>query len=76
MESRTVPPGSLIHIPSGRRFTVSRIASRAGLTDASEYVDLSLVKDDDALREAVRTKTVFGRVTPDQKKRIVQLLKE
>ena len=55
---------------------VSRIASRAGLENASEYVDLSTVKDDESLREAVRTKTVFGRVTPDQKKRIVQLLKE
>ena len=66
----------LLCISGDDAVTVSRIASRAGLTDASEYVDLSLVKDDDALREAVRTKTVFGRVTPDQKKRIVQLLKE
>ena len=55
---------------------VSRIASRAGLENASEYVDLSTIKEDEMLREAVRTKTVFGRVTPDQKKRIIQLLKE
>ena len=55
---------------------VSRIASKAGLENASDYVDLSVIQDDEALREAVRTRTVFGRVTPDQKKRIIQLLKE
>ncbi len=55
---------------------VSRIASRAGLEHAEDYADLSLIKDDDALRTAVREKTVFGRVTPEQKKRIIQMLKE
>ena len=55
---------------------VSRIASRAGLDHADDFVDLSTITDDEALREAVRTKTVFGRVTPDQKKRIIQLLRE
>ncbi|MBP5294752.1 MAG: HAD-IC family P-type ATPase, partial [Lachnospiraceae bacterium] len=66
----------LLCISGDDAVAVSRIASRAGLEHAEDFADLSQIKDDEALREAVRTKTVFGRVTPEQKKRIIRMLKE
>ena len=66
----------LLCISGDDALAVSRIAERCGLDNASDYVDLSTIADDEALREAVRTKTVFGRVRPDEKKRIIELLKE
>ncbi len=56
--------------------TVSAIARRAGLVNAEEYVDASTITSPEEMKEAVRTYSVFGRVTPQQKKEMVLALKE
>lgn len=54
--------------------TVAAIAHDVGIKGAENYVDAStLVTDEDILR-AVRTKSIFGRVTPQQKRSLVQAL--
>jgi len=54
--------------------TVSAIAKKAGL-DKCEYIDMSTVKTDEELIDASRVYKVFGRVTPDQKLKLVKALK-
>src|SRR5699024_9242152 len=56
--------------------TVSKVAKQAGIKNADKYVDASELKDEGALRKAVLKNTVFGRVTPDQKRKFVQILKD
>lgn len=56
--------------------TVSKIAKEAGILNAERYVDAALLDSEDKLREAVLKYTVFGRVTPNQKRSFVRLLKE
>ncbi|MCK9536132.1 MAG: HAD-IC family P-type ATPase [Bacilli bacterium] len=55
--------------------TVSQIAMRVGVEGAERYVSLAGMTDDE-VRELVFDYTVFGRVSPDQKKIIIQTLKE
>jgi cation-transporting ATPase E len=55
--------------------TVSQIAAYVGIEGAEAYVDSSTLKDDEAIEEAVQKYTVFGRTTPDQKKKMVLALK-
>jgi len=53
--------------------TVSHIAVEAGLRHGEKYVDATKLPDDNEdLREAVRKYAVFGRVTPEQKQRIIK----
>ncbi len=53
--------------------TVSHIAVEAGLAGAERYVDATQLPEDDAdLREVVEDYTVYGRVTPEQKQRIIK----
>lgn len=54
--------------------TVSEIAQRVGIENAERYVSLHGLSDDE-VREIIFDYTVFGRVTPNQKKIIVQELK-
>lgn len=56
--------------------TVSRVAARAGIKNAQNYVDASELKTDEQLRKALNKNTVFGRVTPAQKRKFVRILKE
>jgi cation-transporting ATPase E len=55
--------------------TVSAIAKRAGLPQPENYIDLSQLSEEAEIRQAARTYTVFGRVTPQQKKLLVSELK-
>ena len=55
--------------------TVSSIAKRAGLNNADRYVDASTFEDMEDLYKAVEEYSVFGRVTPQQKRAMVQALK-
>lgn len=55
--------------------TVSKIAKKAGIKNAEAFVDASTLVSDEDILEAVKTKTVFGRVKPEQKKQIVLALK-
>lgn len=54
--------------------TVSAIAERAGVPGADAYVDASTLADEAALDEAVDRYRIFGRVTPQQKRELVQAL--
>lgn len=55
--------------------TVSKISERAGIENASEYISLDGMKDEDVIRAATKY-TVFGRVSPAQKRLLVRTLKE
>lgn len=55
--------------------TVSEVAKQAGIEGAGEFVDASTLKTEKDVEEAVQKYTVFGRVTPDQKRQFVQALK-
>lgn len=56
--------------------TVSEIAKKAGIRHAEKQVDVATLKTVDAVRKAAKKYTVFGRVTPEQKRLLVQTLKE
>lgn len=56
--------------------TVSEIAKKAGIRHAEKQVDAATLKTADAVRKAAKKYTVFGRVTPEQKRLLVQTLKE
>jgi cation-transporting ATPase E len=56
--------------------TVSVIAEQAGIEDADSYVDATTLETDADYEEAVEKYTVFGRVTPDQKRHLVRALKK
>ena len=55
--------------------TVSEVAKEAGIEDAEDYVDASTLTDEKALFAAAERYTVFGRVTPDQKRQLVSAMK-
>lgn len=55
--------------------TVSEVAKRAGIKNASEYVDARTLTNDATLKDAAERYTVFGRVTPEQKRKLVRALK-
>ena len=52
--------------------TVSRIAIQAGIESAESFVDAATLED--KIADAVNKYTVFGRVTPKQKKQLVKAL--
>ena len=52
--------------------TVSEVAARAGIPNADRYLDATSLQTDEDYLRAVDNCTVFGRVTPDQKKRLVE----
>ena len=54
--------------------TVSMIAKRVGMQNAERYVDASTLETEEQIREAVEKYTVFGRVSPAQKKQMVLAL--
>ena len=54
--------------------TASQVALRAGIPGAERYIDTSGLEPDEDFDRAVRENTVFGRVTPEQKKRLVAAL--
>ncbi len=56
--------------------TVSAIAKRAGLKNAESYVDATTLETEEDLEEAVSKYSIFGRVTPQQKKEMVQALQK
>ena len=69
--------GVAIKVISGDNpLTVSQVALRAGIDGAENYVDATTLDTDEAIREAAARCTVFGRVTPDQKKRLLAALKD
>ncbi|ETD03965.1 cation-transporting ATPase [Lactococcus garvieae TRF1] len=56
--------------------TVSAIAKAVSLPDAEQHVDASQIKTEAELEFAVENFQIFGRVSPQQKKMMVQILKK
>ena len=55
--------------------TVQNIAKDTGIEGADRAVDMTEIKTDDQLAEVAENCNVFGRVTPEQKKKLVLALK-
>lgn len=66
----------LIVISGDHPKTVMQIAKRAGLANAEQYIDARTIKTSEDMAIAVKNNTVFGRVTPKQKKEIVMELQK
>lgn len=56
--------------------TVSEIAKNAGIENAGLFVNAATLDTDAAIEKAAQTYTVFGRVTPRQKQKLVQALQK
>ena len=56
--------------------TVSNIAKEAGIPEAERYVDARNLVTERSFYEAVQGYTVFGRVTPEQKRMFVKVLQK
>ena len=68
--------GVAIKVISGDNpITVADAARRAGVEGADKYIDATTLTTPEKLERAVLEYTVFGRVTPEQKKQFVKVLK-
>ena len=56
--------------------TVSAIAKKAGLENADKYIDATTITTPEDMERAVAEGSVFGRVTPQQKKEMVLALQK
>ncbi|OUN25973.1 cation-translocating P-type ATPase [Pseudoflavonifractor sp. An85] len=56
--------------------TVSNVAKQAGIAGAERFVDAATLKEPGDYQRAVEEYTVFGRVTPDQKRKLVKALQK
>lgn len=54
--------------------TVAAVATKAEIPHAENYVDAQNLDTDEKITQAVEKYTVFGRVTPQQKQKLVQAL--
>ena len=56
--------------------TASKAAQQAGILNAEKFVDAQTLQDPEQLARAAEEYTVFGRVTPEQKRVLVRALKK
>lgn len=56
--------------------TASQVAQRAGIPNAENYVDTGTLTTDEDICAAAEIYTVFGRVTPDMKKKLILSMKK
>lgn len=69
--------GVAIKVISGDNpVTASRVAIKAGIENADKYIDATFLKTDEEIEDAVSNMTVFGRVIPEQKKRLIEAIKK
>ncbi len=54
--------------------TVAEVAGRAEIPNADQYVDARTLRTDEEIAEAAERYTVFGRVTPEQKRKLVRAM--
>ncbi len=54
--------------------TVSEVAKKAEIANAGKYIDATRLKTDKEIAEVMDKYTVFGRVTPEQKRKFVKAL--
>ena len=68
--------GVTIKVISGDNpVTVSEVARRAGIKNADRYVDAGELETDKDFQLAAQHCVVFGRVTPDKKKKLIKALR-
>lgn len=63
-------------ISGDSEITVQQIASQVGIHGADKAVDATTLKTPEDMAKAVREYNVFGRVTPEQKKEMVEALEK
>ena len=69
--------GVTIKVISGDNpMTVSEVARRAGIAGAEHYIDATELEEEADFLEAAERYTVFGRVTPDKKKKLIRALRK
>lgn len=56
--------------------TVSKVAERAHIKNADKYIDATILKSYEEIKDAIGKYVVFGRVQPEQKQQIVKAIKE
>ncbi len=56
--------------------TVSNIARQAGVPNWQNYIDMTTIQTQEQIKEAAENYTIFGRVTPEQKKQLIQALQQ
>lgn len=67
--------GVAIKVISGdNAMAVAEVARQAGVENSNKYIDASTLKNDEEIAAAVEEFTVFGRVTPEQKRKFVKAL--
>jgi len=65
----------IIVISGDNPMTVSQISREAGIEGAERFVDAATLTTDRQIKRAISEYVVFGRVTPDQKRKLVRALK-
>ncbi len=69
--------GVCVKVISGDNpMTVGEVARRAGILNADKVIDARTLTTPHAVREAANQFTVFGRVTPEQKRELVNAMRE
>jgi len=69
-----IEEGVYIKVISGDNvLTVAEVSRRAGVLNADKYISMDKVKDDE-IEEIANEYTIFGRVTPEQKKKLIQYI--
>ncbi|MFA5692516.1 MAG: HAD-IC family P-type ATPase, partial [Acholeplasmataceae bacterium] len=66
---------NVVVISGDNALTVSRISERAGIENAKNYISLENLSDKEVVRVANRY-TVFGRVSPHQKKLLIESMQQ
>ena len=56
--------------------TVSKIAKKVGVENADKYIDMSTLNTEEEIENAALNYTIFGRVSPTQKKDLVTALQK
>ena len=56
--------------------TVSEVAGQAGIERAASWIDAGTLSTDEDYDKAVEKYTVFGRVTPEQKRKLIRALQK
>ena len=69
--------GVAVKVISGDNpITVSQIALRAGIANAHMCIDTRVLETDEEFMDAAEKYTVFGRVTPDKKKKLIAAMQK
>lgn len=56
--------------------TVSKIAKQVGVKNYEQYIDMTTLQNEEEIKEVALKYTIFGRVSPNQKKLLVQAMQK